>query len=334
MNNCNNIVDATIMPKLIRIDSNLICMVFDLMKLLPAKFIIESAIKEGQIDMNTTVVETSSGTFAYGMAQVCNMYGLRSHIVSDPSIDETLKGRLEFLGATVEIVQKPARTGGYQAARLALLKKRLAKGEAFWTRQYDNKNNNKSYDTVGTLVTHTIGEVDIIVATIGSGGSLSGLISSLRKYNPSLIGIAVDSNGSVLFGQIDTSRLLRGMGNSIMPKNLKHELIDEVHWIDAQQAFYFTRKLFYETNLFMGPTSGAAYSVAQWYASNHPSKKVVVVLPDQGYRYQETVYSDKWLNNHGFAGWKPSDAPATVRSPLQAGSGWARMAWNRRSLKQ
>jgi cysteine synthase A len=305
-------------------------MAFDLMKLLPAKHIIDLALRSGEIDAETTVIETSSGTFAYGMSLVCNQYGLRSHIVSDPSMDDTLKRRLEWLGTTVEIVPQPAVSGGYQAARLALLHKRIGEGKTYWTRQYDNINNNNSYDIVAKHVAEVMKGIDVVVASIGSGGSICGLISSLRQNNPDLFGIAVDTNGSVLFGQTDKPRLLRGMGNSILPKNLKHELVDEIHWLDANQAYYFTKKLFCENNLFMGPTSGAAYSVAEWYAKTHPEKNVVVVLPDQGYRYQGTVYNDQWLDENGMTGWLPADNPATVSSPLQAGEGWTKMNWNRR----
>src|SRR3546814_3377817 len=83
-------------------------------------------------------------------------------------------------------------------------------------------------------------------------------------------------------------------------------MIDEVHWVGALPAFAATRQLYREHALFMGPTSGAAALVAAWYARKHPDVVTVVILPDEGHRYQHTVYSDKWLEAQD--GW-PADVP-------------------------
>ncbi|RVC55903.1 pyridoxal-phosphate dependent enzyme, partial [Mesorhizobium sp. M00.F.Ca.ET.038.03.1.1] len=178
-----------------------------------------------------------------------------------------------------------------------------------------------------------IGQVDCLVGCVGSGGSLCGTGDFLREVFPDFRLIAVDTHRSVLFGHAGGRRQLRGLGNSIMPRNLRHEIIDEVHWVGALPAFAATHKLHRENALFMGPTSGAAALVAQWYASNNPGAVTAVILPDEGYRYQCTVYNDDWLAS--LDGWPIADVqdPVTLARIEPAGEAvWTRMTWGRRSL--
>jgi cysteine synthase A len=86
--------------------------------------------------------------------------------------------------------------------------------------------------------------------------------------------------------------------------------------------------------LFTGPTSGAAYQVGSWWARRHPDALTVVVLPDEGHRYQDTVYRDEWLAASGLAVTAPAPAPVTVTDPRAAEEGWSRFAWQRRSLAE
>lgn len=143
----------------------------------------------------------------------------------------------------------------------------------------------------------------------------------------------MDTNNSVLFGQSAGPRLLRGLGNSIVPKNLDHALIDEVHWVGAFQAFAATRDLYRDHAMYVGPTSGAAHLVADWFARKHPNDTVAVILPDEGYRYQSTIYSDAWLKN--LEGW-PSvrrRAPSKLLQIAPASEdAWTHIEWLRRRL--
>lgn len=86
--------------------------------------------------------------------------------------------------------------------------------------------------------------------------------------------------------------------------------------------------------LFAGPTSGAAYMVARWYAERHPGARVVVLLPDEGYRYQETVYDDHWLRSNGAALDRLPEEPALVEHPSEVPRRWTRMRWGRRSYAE
>ena len=325
--------DTMIEPNIVRLNNRLNCVAFRLMKIIPAKHIIEAGIKSGRIKPTTTIIETSSGTFALGMAMVCNQLGLKSIIVSDPVIDESLRRRLNDLGCHVDIVEKPCSVGGYQTARLNKVHEYLSGGgDYFWTQQYDNPGNPEAYESVAHQLVDALGPIDCLVGPVGSGGSMSGLLSALSRINGrKVIGIAVDTNHSVLFGQPDGPRPLRGLGNSIMPRNLSHQLFDEVHWVDASTAFHNTRQLHHRYGVFCGPTSGAAYTVACWFSENNPEKNVAVVFPDEGYRYLDTVYNDLWLAQCGYQ--TTAQSPALVSSPIEGlEHDWSRMNWNHASI--
>lgn len=330
------IVDAVALPRVVRLEGRLYAACFQLMKLLPARHILARAREEGAVGPGSVVIETTSGTFGLALAMICALDGYRLVLVSDPAIDAPLRRRLEDLGARVEMVTEPAAVGGFQRARLD----RMAEVQAefpghFCPSQYANPLNPGSYAALADHLGETVGRVDCLVGTVGSGGSMCGAAAGLRRSNPDLRVVGVDTHGSVLFGQPDSKRLLRGLGNSLMPQNLDHTAFDEVHWVTAAEAFRATRALHRSSALFMGGTSGAAYLAARWEARRDPAANVVVLLPDEGYRYQETIYKDEWLRESG--AWLdelPAGPETAAEPPKAAGDRWTRMEWGRRSLKE
>lgn len=330
-----SIVDAVLLPHLVRLESNVCGAAFFLMKLLPAAFILENARESGVLQRGSTVIETTSGTFGLALALLCQQAGYRLILVSDPAIDAPLQRRLEELGAVVDIVREPAAVGGFQRARLdRMAQHQVANPDHFWPAQYDNVHNPGGYGPLAALLIEALGRVDCLVGTVGSGGSVCGTAGYLRRVFPGLCVVGVDTHGSVLFGQPDGRRLLRGLGNSLMPKNVQHGVFDEVHWVAADEGFCATRELHRRHGLFMGPTSGAAYLVARWWAREHPNAQVVALLPDEGYRYQETVYDDAWLRANGVYLDRLPDAPQVVTHPCDAGPRWARLVWGQRGYAE
>ncbi|MDX6705395.1 MAG: cysteine synthase [Solirubrobacteraceae bacterium] len=326
-------VEALELPRIMRLGASVYGAAFSLMKLLPARFIIEEAERSGEIEPGCRVIETSSGTFGLGLAMICRSRGYDLSIVGDPVIDAVLRRRLRLLGADVTIVSGAAARGGVQQARLDRVERLCARHPRhFVPRQYDNPSNARAYGRVAELLQDTIGDVDCLVATVGSGGSSCGTASALREQFPQMRLIGVDTPGSVLFGTPDGPRLLRGLGSSIHPGNVDHRLFDEVHWLGAAEAFFMTRTLYRDHSLFMGPTSGAAYLVARWWAERNPGARVVAIMPDEGYRYERTVYDERWLSRVGALRTDPPAAPVDVEHPLAVRDGWSRLAWDRRSL--
>jgi len=140
----------------------------------------------------------------------------------------------------------------------------------------------------------------------------------------------------VIFGQSDagSGRLLRGLGNSLMPPNVDHTAFDWVHWVGAAEAFRATRELHRAHAMFMGPTSGAAYLVADWYARRNPDALCAVILPDEGYRYQDTVYDDAWLEAQGAKLDVLPREPVEWERPHDGTDPWAYYHWNRRTFAE
>ncbi|MER7970959.1 pyridoxal-phosphate dependent enzyme [Streptomyces sp. NPDC096080] len=328
-----SVVEATVLPRLIRIGPNLCVAAFTLMKLLPARFMLDRAEQRGELTPDTTVLETSSGTFALGLAMVCRLRGYPLVIVGDPAIDPALRRRLGELGARVEICTEPSPNGGFQQARLDRLEEMRARyPDHYVPGQYHNPDNPNAYAAVAEQLAETVGAVDCLVGPVGSGGSTGGTAAFLRLLQPRMRLIGVDTSPSTIFGQADGPRVVRGLGNSLVPPNVSHDAYDEVHWAGAAEVFRATRELHARHALYMGPTSGASFLVARWYAERNPDAQVVAFLPDEGHRYQETVYQDEWLAERGLLGTPTAAAPRTVTDPRDAVGGWARMGWRRRSL--
>lgn len=323
--------EAFLLPRLIRLEKNLYGAAFFLMKLIPACFILDSAKEQGYLHPEATVIETTSGTFGLALAILCAQRGYNLILVSDPAIDDALMRRLQDLGTQVEIVREPLPVGGFQGARL----KRMAEIQNeypshFWPSQYDNPYNPGSYAPLAEMLVEQLGEIHCLVGTVGSGGSMCGTSNYLRFVFPHLQSIGVDTFGSVLFGQPDQKRVVRGLGNSLMPKNLEHSVFDEVHWVSSAEAFFATRMLHKLHALYMGGTSGSAYLVGRWWAQQNPDANVVLLLPDEGYRYQQTIYNDEWLRQNNLWLTELPSEPKLVAHPKQANSSWSRILWNRR----
>lgn len=311
-----------------RLWAKLECYLPGAMKDRVALHMIERAEAEGTLQPGGIIVESSSGTMAEGLARVGALRGYRVIIVTDPRIDPLTRAKLECLGATLEVVDTYHSEGGWQLSRLQRLREVLdAHPEAFWPRQYDSPDNAGAYaSTMEQEIFDELGyRIAALVGTVGSGGSLCGTARALRRRLPSLRVVAVDAVGSALFHQPDRWRLQSGHGNSIIPGNIDYQTIDEVHWISDGEAFHACRELACREGLFTGGSSGAAYLVASWIAEQVPGDQdVVVLMPDRGDRYVETIYADGFLAERGLSGQKAARAPEEIRYGVDIAERWSR----------
>lgn len=329
--------DAYQLPRLIRLAPNLYAACFTLMKMVPARFILRRAAEQGRLEPGTVIVETTSGTFGLALAMQAVHLDRRLILVSDPVIDERLYRRLTDLGAVVERVTAAQGrvAGGYQAARLARLEAIMADLDAaFCPWQYSNPDNPRAYSAVAEYFLECLGQVDCITGPVGSGGSMCGTVTHVRALLPECRAIGVDSHSSVLFGHPDGPRELRGMGMSLMPDNLDHRVFDQVHWTAPAPAYRATRQLHQRHALFMGPSSGAAYLAARWWAAANPDALTVVMMPDEGYRYQDTVYDDDWLAERGPLDEALPAEPVMIDDPGHPVGSWMAFDWARRSYDE
>lgn len=322
-------------PRLVALSDNLFAVCLEVMKVIPAKYILERAWREGKINQDTLIIESSSGNFALGLAIVCKELGLKLHIVGDPAIDASLKRILANLGTRVDIIEKPDAFGAFQRLRLNRVEQLLQENpNALWIQQYDNPANPQAYAPLAALLVEEIGSDFELVASVGSGGSSVGLTRALRAHNSAIRLTGVDTFNSILFGLPDGKRTLRGLGNSVMPEILEHTLFDHVHWLSGRQGNKAALQLHAEHALFCGPTSGAAFQVARHRALQQPGHKVVFIAPDTGYRYQDSVYDPRWLKENQLDLDLLQAAPVEVErvDQVDPSGQWSCMPWRRRTL--
>nr|AGS49875.1 cysteine synthase [uncultured bacterium esnapd18] len=279
-----------------------------------ARTILLEARRVGALAPGAPVVESSSGTMALGVALVGRALGHPVHIVTDPRIDETTLAKLRALGCAVHVVDAMT-ANGWQSARLERLAMLMAElPGAFWPRQYSNPDNPAAYRELAAELAADLGTVDVLVGSVGSGGSLTGTARALRTRSPDVRVVGVDCVGSMLFDQPDEPRRLQsGLGNSLLPNNLDRSLVDEVHWLNDREAFASARALAGEQQIFGGNTAGSVYRVLTDVAARaEPGSRIVGILPDRGDRYAATVYSDEYWTEHDLLGLELAAEPDQV----------------------
>lgn len=162
-------------PELVPLSPHLASLRFDLMKFTPALRILDDACSSGALPPGGAIYESSSGTFALALAIISAIRGYKLTLVTGP-VSEVVRWRLEGLGATLHVVSASrCCEGGIQKARLEVLDELLAGNEsAFWPRQYTNPLNARSYEALACELVEGGLDVDILVGSVGSGGSLFG----------------------------------------------------------------------------------------------------------------------------------------------------------------
>jgi len=337
-------LDHLCKPSLVRLQPNLYAAKFDLMKIVPARYIVEQALESGELKPGGLVVESSSGTFALGLAQTCVTLGLKLTLKTGP-MEPIVAWRLRHLGAHIDTVEIDAgNLREIQEQRFDMVRQTLKEVPgSFWPRQHDNPLHPAAYEPVSRDIGKSLGKVDILVGTVGSGGSLCGFARPLREANPDLKVVAVDHNLSVIYGPTSERVYplceenyvpLLGMGSDIVFPNVCHAECDEVHWVPIAQMINTVHELHRTTGLLVGPTSGAALSVANWIARNHPNSRVLTVFPDHGIRYMNTVFDPHWLSERSEELKRTWSEPELCDTPTEVAGEWTWFPWNRRSYEE
>lgn len=296
------------------------------MKARAATSMLLGAARRGELRPGAPVVESTSGTLGLGLAFAGQALGHPVVLVGDAELEPSMRQLLAAHGARVEIVERPAAEGGWQAARLARLREllRLMPG-AYWPDQYNNPDNAAGYASLAGELTRQLHHLDILVCSVGTGGHSAGLVGPLRRHWPRLRVIGVDSVGSTIFGQPARSRLMRGLGSSIHPRNVAYDTFEEVHWIGPAEAVDACRRLARGCFVSGGWSTGAVALVSAWAARRNPGSVVATVFPDGPHRYLGTVYDDAFCAAHGVDTARAASRPVEIPHPGAVEvEGWAR----------
>ena len=256
---------------------------------------IDAAERQGLIDADTVIIEPTSGNTGIALAYVCAARGYKLKITMPESMSMERRQLLTALGA--ELILTPAAEGMPGAIRKAT---ELAEAHGYYMpQQFKNPANPQIHreTTAEEIWRDTDGRIDILVAGVGTGGTITGVSEVLKQRKPDLVSIAVEPAASPVISQRRAGQDLQpgkhkiqGIGAGFIPDILNLEIIDEVIPVEEEDAIATARRLATEEGLFCGISCGAAATAALSVARRpeNAGKMVVVVLPDLGERYLST----------------------------------------------
>jgi N-(2-amino-2-carboxyethyl)-L-glutamate synthase len=266
----------------------------------PAARMILDALRAGELAPGHTVIESSSGNMAIGLAQVCRFYGLRLICVLDSRTNSATVRTLRALGVDVRVVTEPdPETGELLTARLnevAMLAERTP--NSFCPDQYANPANPAAHadGTMREIDEALDGRIDYLLVAAGTAGTLLGCADYLRDHGRRTRFIAVDSDGSALFGGKAGHRRLPGHGAGVESAHSRRLRYDRLVRVSDLDCVIGCRRLLEREAVFAGASSGAVVFALQKLASSfEPGARCAIVLADGGAGYLDTVYDDAWV---------------------------------------
>lgn len=255
-----------------------------------AAAMIEQGIQEGKINDKTVIIEPTSGNTGIGLAFVAASKGLHLILTMPDTMSLERRKIVSALGAEIVLTSgKLGMKGAIQRAEE--LKEEY--GNAYIPQQFENQANPAVHKATTALEiwNDTDGNVDFFVASVGTGGTLTGTAEGLKEKNPNIKIVGVEPAGSpVLSGGKPGRHKIQGIGAGFIPKVLKTELIDEIVPVEDEVAFEYARAVAKSDGLLVGISSGAAIYAATVLAKRpeNKGKNIVVLLPDTGERYLST----------------------------------------------
>ena len=255
---------------------------------------ISNALKSGDIDQNTTIIEPTSGNTGIGLAAICAAKGLKLILTMPESMSIERRKILMHLGA--DLVLTPASEGmGGAITKASMLEKELDNAKVL--QQFNNLNNPDIHrkTTAPEILKDTDGNLDIFVAAVGTGGTLTGTGEVLKENIPSLQAIAVEPSASpVLEGGKAGPHKIQGIGAGFVPEILNTDIYDEVLAVSNEESFAMAQKIAREEGLLIGISSGANLHAAYLIASRpeNKGKTIVTILCDTAERYLSTELFD------------------------------------------
>lgn len=282
-----------------------------------ALHMVARARDRGVLPPGARIVESSSGTLGLGLALAGVVYGHPVTVVTDPGLEPLVIHMLRAHGAHVDIVDRPHATGGWQQARRDRVRELLDNDPDAWCPdQYNNSDNVDAYAGLADELVTQVGWIDVLVASVGTGGHSAGVSRALRHYHPELRVVGVDSIRSTIFGQPAGARLMRGLGSSIYPGNVDYSTFAEVHWVAPGEAVWACRKLASSAGTAGGWSVGAVALVADWVARTSPvGTRIAAVFPDGPQRYWDTIFSDDYCRQHELDNVRPALRPDELPYP-------------------
>ena len=253
----------------------------------PALKMLEQAEKDGIIHNGATIIEPTSGNTGIGLAMVCAIKGYKAIFTMPSSMSIERRKLLQAYGAQVILTDASL---GMKGAVDKAIELRENTPNSFIPMQFNNPANPQSHieTTAQEIWQDTDGKVDIVVAGVGTGGTITGIAKGLKSKNPSVKAVAVEPYSSqVLAGKHAGAHKIQGIGANFIPQNFDRQVVDEIFPVTDEDSINTARNLAIKEGILCGISSGAAMYAALEIAKRPENygKLIVVILPDSGERY-------------------------------------------------
>lgn len=265
---------------------------------------VTMAERDGKIKPGDTLIEPTSGNTGIGIALAAAVLGYKVIITMPEKMSQEKQSVLELLGA--KIYRTPSEAASHDPESHISLAKRLQQEipNSYILDQYANPNNpNAHFSKTAQEIIDDFGmDLQMVVASVGTGGTISGLAKRLKEYNPTIKIIGVDPEGSILGGGTEVKPyLVEGIGYDFFPEVLNNKLIDHYVKTNDTESFRIARQLIRQEGLLIGGSSGAAVSGALQAAKTlGKGQKCLVMLPDSIRNYMSKFANDEWMKGQGF----------------------------------
>ncbi len=271
-----------------------------------ARYMIEKAEKAGKI--NDTIVENSSGNTGASISMISAVKSYRCVITIPDKMSQEKINLMKAYGSEV-VVTKTDVPYDSPESYYSVARRIAAESNAHYPDQYNNPDNIEAhYASTGPEIWNQMeGEIDVLVAGIGTGGTISGIGKYLKEKNPDIRVIGVDPEGSVFYSYFKTGKMVKphtykveGIGEDYLVKAVDFSVIDDIVTVNDRESFLMTRRLAREEGIFAGGSSGAALAAALNISKSYTDKNILMIFPDSGYRYLSKIYNDNWMRQNGF----------------------------------
>jgi cystathionine beta-synthase len=264
---------------------------------------IEAAEKSGQLQPGGTIIEATAGNTGVGLALIAAVKKYRCIFVMPDKMSQDKINLLKAYGA--EVVVTPTSVPPDSPESYNGVAERLAREipGAYRPNQFENPHNPLAhYLTTGREIwADSEGKVEVFVAGMGTGGTISGVAKYLKEQNPHIVIVGADPEGSILSGDSPKSYKVEGIGEDFIPKTFNRQLVDEMVRVSDKESFNMARRLAREEGLLVGGSCGTAVAAARKYAARLSQPQyIVVLLPDTGRNYINKIYADVWMQENGF----------------------------------
>lgn len=277
-------------------------------------YILKKAEEEGLLKPGYTIVEATSGNTGAAIAIYAAIKGYKVILTV---LDKIGKEKIDFLRAFgADVIICPAEAPPDSPLNNFNQAKRISFEipNSFFLNQHGNLLNPEAHyvSTGPEIWEQTDGNIDVFIAGIGTGGTISGVGRYLKEKNSKIKVIGVDPVGSVYFNYFKEGKLVEprsyfveGIGEDMLCETVDFSVIDDIIQVKDEDAFFMTRKLAREEGIFAGGSSGAAVWASVQIAKREKEKNIVVILPDSGFKYLGKIYNDEWLKENNL--WKEKE---------------------------